>query len=341
MSDKPQAKWNILGHEKILNLLESSLRQRRLAQVYLFTGPKMIGKMAVATRLANFLICENYNDLFDGDKLKLNTLGCGECPSCRAFQKGLYADYYLLERGVSEEKGNKQMIKVEQVRNLLERLGNHSFSNGYKVIIVPEAEYLSDGASNSLLKFLEEPTPKTVIILISTSIDSMLPTVISRSQLVKFLPIGKEKVYDDLVKKGVDRNRARTISAVTAGRPTLAENLNTDMEFYQAYEEQIQSCLPLLQTKNWERVKALETLTAKDFNRDEALRKLEIISHLTRDYYVLMTGNESHVNNVNLMSDIKNFLPLPQNWFWKLAQSREYLEQNVNPKFVFENLFLT
>ena len=89
------------------------------------------------------------------------------------------------------EKTNsrKSVISVSQIRELQEKINKRAFLNSYKIVIIPEAECLNQESGNALLKTLEEPTAKTVIILIATSKENVLPTIISRCQKFKFLPV--------------------------------------------------------------------------------------------------------------------------------------------------------
>ena len=336
-----QNKWPVVGHRHILNFLEGGLQKRRPAQVYLFLGPKKVGKMAVATRLCQLLICEKYNQVVDELEVNVAELGCGTCPTCRMFQKGLYADYYLLERDVEEQK---QMISVRQVRELQEHLSKRSFQNSHKIVLVPEAELLSDGASNSLLKFLEEPTVKTVVILIATNRDAILPTVISRSQVLNFLPVASEEIYHYLVSIDCDRDKARSIAALANGRPTLAEKWHREPEVLRAYQEQVLKWLEILRVSRLDKFRLLEAMVGKEFDRDAALQALEILMSIGRDVALSQQGNDNYL--INLFADrevkaVAGVLTRASQFVAAVEQARQMISQNVNPRLVFENLLIT
>lgn len=184
---------DIIGHKNITSFLEKSVKNGEISHAYLFYGPSHLGKKAVASHFAEVILGRPIAN---------------------------HPDVYLVgrERDEKESKLAKN-ISIEQIRELERKLSLSSFLNSYKIGIIEEAETMSEEAANSLLKTLEEPTPKTVIILLSTSTSALPATIVSRCQTLKFLPVAKEKIYDHLLNLGAGRDEARDLSGISFGKP--------------------------------------------------------------------------------------------------------------------------
>jgi len=340
MTSKVKANWKVVGHHRILEFLERTIVNDSTAHALLLVGPRTVGKMSIAKQFANFIICENNT----GKDTKLEKLGCGQCPNCLTFSKGLYADYYLLERDVDEKTGkSKQNISVKQVRELQTRLSKHSFQNSYKIVIVPEAETMSEEASNSLLKFLEEPTPKTIIMLLTPSKDIILPTIISRCQMLNFPVVSREDIYQELIKRGNAPDVALEIASIAEGRTTLAFKFNDDAEFYKDYKEKIKKILTLLQSSKSGRFIFIDKMVSKNYSKENALETLNVLSSLLRDIELIKNNSERFLSHRYLKPELRELagqnIPAKQ-LLQEIEKSRKLIYQNVSIKFVFENLLI-
>ena len=175
--------WNeILGHRDVLERFRKSVMRGRLASTFLFVGPAGIGKRTFAAKLAQALLCESTADT-DLDP-------CGHCPACQQAAAGTHPDLEIIGK-----PRDKNFIPIEtfigdrehrRQEGLCHNLGMKPFRGGRKIAIVDDADYLNAEGANSLLKTLEEPPPKSVLILISESEHRQLDTIRSRSQLVRF-----------------------------------------------------------------------------------------------------------------------------------------------------------
>ena len=157
-----QFKWPIIGHSNIVSYLKKCLATNNASHAYLFVGQSHIGKTTVAESFVNSLICEN---LHQGN----GQVPCGACQCCQQLSNKIHPDVYWLKREINEKTGElRKNISIEQIRELQNKLSLHSFLNSYKVAVINEAEALSQEAANSILKTLEEPTAKTVLIIKSS-----------------------------------------------------------------------------------------------------------------------------------------------------------------------------
>lgn len=197
--------WHgVEGHDEAVERFRQSLRAGRLASTYLFVGPEGIGKRRFALKLAQALLCQNSAD----DELEI----CGRCESCKLAQAGTHPDILLVGR-----PADKSFIPVETLigppekrmrEGLCHDLGMKPFLGGRKVAIIDDADDLNVEGANSLLKTLEEPPPRSLLILIGTSASQQLPTIRSRCQIVRFAPLADEVLINLLVATGRVATRA-------------------------------------------------------------------------------------------------------------------------------------
>ncbi len=191
----------ISGQETAKRLLGSSLRSERISHAYLFSGPGGGARRKAADAFAKALLCERGTELGDA---------CGECLSCRKVEHGNHPDLQAIgPDGAS--------IKIEQIRELQKMFSYRSGSSGRKVYIIDEADKMTVQASNSLLKFLEEPPAPAVAILLSENAQTLLPTIRSRVQLVPFTAMGAESILSELAVEGLATPAARCAAQLTPG----------------------------------------------------------------------------------------------------------------------------
>lgn len=340
MPEKFQFNWPVIGHEKIKKILQSSIASKSLAHAYLFHGPEKVGKTHLAEIFAASIICENFSR---GSQNSI--LPCGQCDPCRQFGKRIYPDLYFVERQ-NNEKGEKRAdIRVEQIRELIEKISKRAFLNNYKFVIISEAQYLNPAASNCLLKTLEEPTAQTVIILICPAVSRLLPTIKSRCQSFKFLSVSKNLIYDYLIKKGANRNLSVELASIAAGRPSVA------MQYFVAPDKRAEF---LASSRGWlsvfnqsalEKFKFVENFIKNNENNDVIIEKLSDFSVITRDIMLARVYKNELIVNAPLEKEISEIADKfdfdSLNWLIaEIEKTKIRIRQNVNPKLTLENLLL-
>ena len=200
----------IPGQERAKSLLQRALRSGRIAHAYLFAGPAGCGRMGMALAFAQAIFCLRGGGDF-----------CGECLECRKVRHGNHPDVHLVEPDGAS-------VKIEQIRDLQRELSYRSAGSGYKVYIIRSAETMTVQAGNSLLKFLEEPPSPVVAILIAPNVRSVLPTIVSRAQLVPFVPGDREEMEKRLVAEGkrplIARAAVHLAPGLDAARALAEEN---------------------------------------------------------------------------------------------------------------------
>jgi DNA polymerase-3 subunit delta' len=186
------------GHQTIREQFRSVLARDRLGGSLLFVGPSGIGKRQFALHLAQAVLCERRPE----ERLD----PCGECPSCRQVLAGTHPDVDLVSRPV-----DKAFIPVEALigdkehrmrAGLCYNISLRPYSGRRKVAIIDDADYLNKEGANCLLKTLEEPPPRSVLILLGTSEQRQLPTIRSRCQVVRFAPLTTSDVAAILLETG-------------------------------------------------------------------------------------------------------------------------------------------
>jgi len=180
---------DILNHDAAFERFRRTIENNRLASTYLFVGPDGIGKRAFALKLAQALLCENVAETL---------MPCESCSACQQVLAETHPDLILVSK-----PADKAYIPLEtfigdadhrRQRGLCHDLGLKPFSGGRKIAIIDDADFLNVEGANSLLKTLEEPPPKSLLILLGSSEQKQLSTIVSRSQIVRFEPLTDQQV---------------------------------------------------------------------------------------------------------------------------------------------------
>jgi len=240
---------NIIGQEEIKHKLIQSVKQGRISHTQLFLGNEGVGALPLAVAYSQYINCANPTD----------DDSCGVCPSCIKIQKLVHPDLHFTVPTIAIEKkkltndfisewrsafienpyigelqwllklddeGKKQgNITAEECRDIFKKVGLKSFEAKYKTVIIWMAEYLSK-EGNILLKLLEEPPVGTLIILVASDADKVLPTILSRTQTLKIPRLTDDEILKELIGKfQLNEQDAATISRVSEGNLSLAINL--------------------------------------------------------------------------------------------------------------------
>lgn len=190
----------VLNQGPATNLLKSALKKDRLYHAYIFTGPKGVGKETTALAFLFHIFCHE------------NSLEpCGLCLGCKKIIKDVHPDIYRI---VPEKKE----ITINQIREINNFLKYRPLEGEYKVILIKNAEKMNLEASNALLKSLEEPPSYAIFILITENFTQLLPTIVSRSQIVRFRPLPKGTILEVLINWfGFERIVAETLADISHG----------------------------------------------------------------------------------------------------------------------------
>jgi DNA polymerase-3 subunit delta' len=182
----------------------------RLAHAYLFTGPPGVGKRLFAVELAKALLCEHPQAAARLD-------ACDECPACLQVAAEVHPDFQRF--GLPEEAHE---IPVALIREAANHLALRPARGRYRVLILDDADHLSDAAANAFLKTLEEPPPASLLTLIGTSPDRQLPTIVSRCQVIRFSPLPADVLAGHLISEGRVEDPAEAARLARLGGGSLS-----------------------------------------------------------------------------------------------------------------------
>jgi DNA polymerase-3 subunit delta' len=264
---------DIAGHDRPATILKRALANKTLAHAYLFSGGEGIGKKMTALALAAAVNCRN----------PVSSGGCGECPSCRKVAALTHPDVHILAADGDE-------IKIDQVRQTQADLALKPFEGAKKILIVDGAESMNPSSANAFLKTLEEPPGETLIVLVSPLPQSLLPTIRSRCQEIRFLPLPRPILAQALMRKrNLSEEDAWFLAAIAQG--SLGRGLAMDVEQEKAVREELVVLWSGLGRMNAAEVLAQAEVLSKDRERLERL--LDIGVEWLRDAIVLrVTGDE-------------------------------------------------
>ncbi len=205
----------ILGHDDVVERFRRALGRGRLASSFLFAGPPGIGKRTFAVRLAQTLLCQTRDEkLLDP---------CGTCAGCVQVLAGTHPDLQVVSKPDDKSFLPLELLIGDKEHRAREGLCHHlalrPFMGGRRVAVIDDADFLNPEGANCLLKTLEEPPPRSVLILIGTSPSRQLPTIRSRCQLVRFRPLETETVVELLTATGLigDAELARRVAPASEG----------------------------------------------------------------------------------------------------------------------------
>lgn len=307
-----------IGHTKEKELLGRLIESGNIPHALLFSGPEKIGKKKIAIEFIKSIFCANR---------KKGWGFCDECYSCRNVDTNAFPDLYL----ISPEEDSKE-IKIEQIRDLQEKFSLTSFGGGYKAGIIDSAHLLNRHAQNSFLKTLEEPKGKTIIIFITNRPDSLLSTINSRLQSLRFSILPKKEIEEHLVFLGAAEKKAKDIASISSGQIGKAIDYFTMPEKKEWFEKIIQD-INDLKTARLNKKFAYSKENSEDY--ENLIEILEIWERYFRKELLTKTIKSAEKNQSDYsLFKLKNIIK-------KIEQSK-YLIENTNSskKLVFDELMM-
>src|SRR3954468_4458543 len=275
---------DVVGHVRLIDLLSRSVAGGTLPPSLLFAGPAGVGKHLAAISVAQALNCINAGPRAEG----LGLDACGKCAACTRIARGVHPDVLLVSPGDSGS------IKIDQVRDVVDRAQYRPFEGRRRVVIIDEADALVPAAQNALLKTLEEPTPSSVFILVSSRPDMLLPTVLSRCPQLRFRPLSLEEMTTALVANGRTDAEARAVAAAADG--SLGQALQASAVEFLESRELAQQVLAkaAVQHDPARRIETAQQLLTKPpsgtSDREQLATHLRAMAVLLRDVEVVATG---------------------------------------------------
>lgn len=320
---------DIIGQEQIKEHLQNSISMNKVSHAYIINGERSAGKEFIAKVFAMALQCE-----------KGETEPCGECHSCKQAKSGNQPDIIF----ISHEKPNT--IGVEDIRTQINHdIAIRPYSSPRKVYIINEGEKMTAQAQNALLKTLEEPPEYAVILILTTNVDMLLPTVLSRCVVLNMRPVPDQKVKKYLMEQlEVPDYKANICVAFARGNIGKAKMLASSEEFEKVKEEAVTLVKYINDMELSEIVKAIKKIAEYQFDVTDYL---DILSVWYRD--VLLFKATKDVNSLIFKDEIQSIRKTADRSTYEgietivkaLQQAKRRLEANVNFDLTMELLLLT
>jgi len=331
----------VTGHRRLIALLARAVAQDRVPPSLLLAGPQGVGKRKVAQALAEALNCLEPVTTADGSGRD----ACGTCGACGKIARGMHPDAIVIEPG---ETGS---IKIEQVRDVIDRAQYRPFEGRRRVVIIDQADALVPQAQNALLKTLEEPPSASVFILVSSVPDTLLQTVRSRCPRLRFAPLLPADVVSVLVR---DHGYAQTdaVAAAADADGSVGRALVAQAADVTAARDTAQALLAetARRADPQRRIEAAKLLApakgAAGSERDQLAACLRILSSLLRDLGAIASSADARlIANTDIEPDLQR---LSASWdadrssraFAAVDRALAALDRNASPKIVADWLVL-
>lgn len=336
----------LIGNDRVKLALRRLVQSGRIANALLFAGPEGVGKRLFALSLAAGIVCQN----------RQGAEPCGKCGACRRAEvfnipkpdkKDDFKQVFFSEHpDVGIVVPFNKNILVDAIRDLEREANFRPYEARARFFIIDEADKMNDAASNALLKTLEEPPATSHIILISSRPDSLLQTILSRCQIIRFAPVGAQEMEAYLTATGnFSAEDARLVARLSAG--SIGRAFSIAPEEVRSRRNAMMQVLEnvLVRSDRAALLAASETL-ADAKNKDNFGADLEILESLIHDIWVLkLAGGRERITNADLESHLLSFAqraapPVLAGWLREIELIRERTEVNINKRIAVDALFM-
>ncbi|MBI5665535.1 MAG: DNA polymerase III subunit delta' [Nitrospirae bacterium] len=331
---------DVIGQDRPVNILKGCIAKERVPHALLFAGDDGIGKRLTAVNFAKALNCQGMTReesqvtggfLFEvpepevpSPELETRNDACDQCPSCKKIDSRNHPDVFII--GPEGEGGQ---ITVQAIRQLEEALSFKPFEGQWKIAIVDEADRLNQSAANAFLQTLEEPSAHSILILISSRPDLLLPTIRSRCQRISFSPLPVD-VMGRLLKEKfgeMDDEQARLVGVLSGGRLgyALSDNLMDQREqCFSIFRQMLES----LEEEPWEDKETMEGW----FEWSQLLlRDMAVYSATGQEEYLMNTDHAEYIKAVSHGAGLKDILNLAR----ELYNIKRRLAFNLNKQLTY------
>jgi DNA polymerase-3 subunit delta' len=321
--------WGMIGHEWAVDLLAAHVAQGRERHAYLITGPQGVGRRTLALRFAEALNCV---------KPPLPGQPCRKCSTCKRIEVMQHPDLTVVE---AEHEG--EVLKIDQVREIQHSLSLAPYEARYRVALILRFEEAHSAAANAMLKTLEEPPPQVIVILTAKSEESLLPTIVSRCEVLRLRPLSVDETARGLQTiKGVPQEVADKLAHISDGRPGYAIRLYEQPRLLEQRQFWLEELIRLLASSRGERF----AFAKQCVDDKEALRgQLQVWLTFWRDALIYAAGITDPITNLDYLPHIKTLadeigLHKAQFYVNSIESTMDRIDRNVNARLALEVLLM-
>ena len=323
-----QDNWGLLGHEWAVDMLMQHISREAVRHAYLLTGPPGLGRRTLALRFAQALNCTQ--PTAPGQP-------CGDCRDCRQIASMQHPDLSIVQ---AESEGGT--LKVDQIREVRRALTLKPYQAKYRVALFLRFQEASEGAANALLKTLEEAPGYAILILTADNPEQLLPTIISRCELLRLRPLQADAIETHLLSQGAESEQAHLIAHVANGRPGYAMQLLKDQTALDLRAERLTDLEQLFSSTRVQKFNYAENL-AKD--KETMRQTLLVWLSFWRDVLLRVSGANASIANIDRNETITSLakrldLGRTRRVVYDLELALDRLERNVNARLLAEVLLL-
>jgi DNA polymerase III subunit delta' len=321
--------WNLLGHEWAVQMLQRDLAQGRERHAYLFTGPTGVGKRTLVDEFARALLCA------------APAPPCDACRACRLAAKAGHPDLFTVAPEISGKRVRAAKIKIEPIRQLIYSLALKPVEARRRVARLLNFEAANAESQNALLKTLEEPPGNVVVLLTAERADDLLPTIVSRCEVVALRPLPLATVREALMARwGVPADRADWLAHLSGGRLGWAVRMHDDEAALDERAQRLEDLARLLRATRVERMAYADQLT-KGSSLDRIQETLDLWLGFWRDVLLLSAGADVPLANPDREADVRRLAQAVSparvgQLIAALRQTGTLLEKNVNARLALE-----
>ncbi len=332
--------WNLLGHEWAVDMLRQHAVRGEIRHAYLFCGPPGLGRRTLALRLAQALNCSTP---------AAPGIPCGVCRDCKQIEAMQHPDLSLIEPTIKDPDDSKKLIpsargetRIEQIRDFQKNIYLKPYQAKYHIALFLRFDNANDNAANSLLKTLEEAPAHAILLLTADTPEQLLPTIVSRCEILRLRALPISVIETDLLNRGVDEERARLLAHISGGRPGYARKLIDDISLLEKREERLNDLQTLLNASRVEKFSYADKLS-KD---KETMRQVILIwLSYWRDVMLRAASAETPLINIDRNMEIEFLagrmdLSAARRVVSDLESALEKMDKNVNSRLLAEVLLL-
>lgn len=283
---------SVIGQDRVISFLQRQIDSGAVSSAYLFSGIRYLGKELVARYFIKALAC-------DSNQASI----CGVCFSCKLVDNNTHPDFFEVKR-----EPEKQEITIDQIKKLRSRLNSTSLKQGYKSVIIHEADLMNLSSANAILKLLEEPYGKTIIILLDNREGKMPPTIVSRCQILNFYPVSNELICTWLINKGLENELAQEISLSVLFKPLLALDYANNQELWELKKTRLDSMIADIITGRYNIRVDLSRETDWGARQAQAKEWLEDYKFIWHNILLLKLNMLNYLQRYNNLKQLRQFV---------------------------------